>query len=284
MRRKKHSISSSAIMIILVIVCIMILFVSYISDFNGGIIGSVSNYVFVPMQKGLAVIEESASVRRGNQKTIQSLQKKNKKLQDEVNDLNNQLNTIQLQQSELEKLQKLYALDQQYGDYKKTGARVIARGTSNWFNTFTINKGSADGIKKDMNVLSDGGLVGIVTETRRNYAVVRAIIDDTSDVSAMSLNTGNICIVSGSLEEMTKNNTLNISNLEDKDGKINSGEPIVTSNVSSKYLPGLLIGYVDQLKTDPNGISKSGSLTPAVDFKHLQDVLVILKTKESGGQ
>jgi rod shape-determining protein MreC len=284
MRRKKNAISSGAVMIILVIVCIMILFISYISDFNGGVIGSISNYVFVPMQKGLSVIEESASLERGNRKTIKSLREENKKLQTQVNDLNNQLNTVQLQQSELEELQKLYSLDQQYTDYKKTGARVIARGTSNWFNTFTINKGSSDGIKPDMNVIADGGLVGIVTETGKDYAIVRAIIDDTSNVSAMSLNTGNICIVSGSLEDMTKNNTLEIKDLEDPDQKIASGEPIVTSNVSSKYLPGLLIGYVNKLKTDPNGISKSGSLTPAVDFKHLQDVLVILTIKESAGQ
>ena len=87
---------------------------------------------------------------------------------------------MQLQQSELEDLQKLYKLDQQYSGFKKTGARVIARGSSNWFNTFTINKGSQDGIKVDMNVIAGDGLVGIVTKVGKNYAIVRSIIDDTS--------------------------------------------------------------------------------------------------------
>ena len=80
---------------------------------------------------------------------------------------------------------------------------------------------------------------------------------------------------------MNKKNEIDIQNLEDKDNKISQGEPIVTSNVSSKYLPGILIGYVSDLKNDSNDLTKSGTLTPAVDFKHLQSVLVILQTKET---
>ena len=208
------------------------------------------------------------------------LKSENEKLTKQVNDLTTQLNNVQLQQSELEDLQKLYKLDQQYSGFKKTGARVIARGSSNWFNTFTINKGSQDGIKVDMNVIAGDGLVGIVTKVGKNYAIVRSIIDDTSNVSAMSLNTGDLCIASGSLERMTSENMIEFNSLEDPKDAINQGEPIVTSNISDKYLPGILIGYVNELKKDSNDITKSGTITPAVDFKHLQNVLVILQTKE----
>jgi rod shape-determining protein MreC len=280
MKRKKNSITSGALLIILSLVCVMILFTSYVTDFNGGLISSVSDYVFVPMQKGFTYVESSFERDKTDAHTLASLKSENEKLTKQVNDLTTQLNNVQLQQSELEDLQKLYKLDQQYSGFKKTGARVIARGSSNWFNTFTINKGSQDGIKVDMNVIAGDGLVGIVTKVGKNYAIVRSIIDDTSNVSAMSLNTGDLCIASGSLERMTSENMIEFNSLEDPKDAINQGEPIVTSNISDKYLPGILIGYVNELKKDSNDITKSGTITPAVDFKHLQNVLVILQTKE----
>ena len=112
---------------------------------------------------------------------------------------------------ELDKLQELYDLDKSYYDYETTGARIIGRGTTNWFNTFTIDKGSKDGIKVNMNVIADGGLVGIVVSVGDSYAVVRSIIDDTSNVSATISSTDDNCIVSGSLENMASNNLINFS-------------------------------------------------------------------------
>ena len=96
----------------------------------------------------------------------------------------------------------------------------------------------------------------------------------------MSLNTGNLCIVSGDIKTMTNENRINLTNLEDPDNQITEGEPIVTSNISDKYLPGILIGYVTTLSENANNLTKSGTLTPAVDFKHLQNVLVIMQVKE----
>ena len=58
------------------------------------------------------------------------------------------------------------------------------------------------------------------------------------------------------------------------------GEQIVTSHISSKYLPGILIGYVKEIEVDANNLTRSGYITPAVDFQHLQEVLVITSTKE----
>lgn len=284
MNRKKNNFSSGALLILLVLALVMVLFISYVTGFHGGVLGSVSDLLFTPMQKGFTYIENSSVESAKGRKTEKELTEENKALQKQVDDLTTQLNNVQLQQSELSDLQKLYQLDQQYSGFKKTGARVIARGSSNWFNTFTIDKGTRDGIKTDMNVIAGSGLVGIVTKTGRDYAIVRSIIDDTSNVSGMSLNTGNLCIVSGSLETMNQENMINLSDLEDPDKKIGDGEPIVTSNISDKYLPGILIGYINKTKADANGITESGTLVPAVDFKHLQNVLVILETKETGEQ
>ena len=81
---------------------------------------------------------------------------------------------------------------------------------------------------------------------------------------------------------MTESNMITFSNLEDSEDKVSTGDSVVTSNISDKYLPGLLIGYVADITEDNNNLTKSGEITPVVDFKHLQDVLVIMQLKETG--
>ena len=61
------------------------------------------------------------------------------------------------------------------------------------------------------------------------------------------------------------------------------GDKIVTSSISDKYLPGILIGYISSLDVDSNNLTKSGLITPAVDFEHLEEVLVVTKLKQTVG-
>ena len=279
-RRRNAGIPSKYLLVILTIFCIMLLFTSYVTGFSGGPLQLISSYIFVPMQRGLDYVGSSISISNEDAQTREELLAENEKLRQQVEDLSVQLNNTRLQQSELETLRELYQLDQSY-DYETTGARIIAKGTSNWFNTFTIDKGSNDGIQVNMNVIADGGLVGIVTEVNPSSAVVKTIIDDTSNVSGMINTTMDQCIVSGSLSSMTENRTIPFSNLEDEQDAVSSGDAIVTSNISDKYLPGILIGYINTIATDANDLTKSGTLTPVVDFKHLQEVLIITTVKET---
>lgn len=281
-RRGKSSFPSKYILLLLTVICIMLLFAGYATGYAGEPIRTICNYVFVPMQKGLDYVGESISINSDDTKTKEQLIAENEQLQEQIDELSTQLTNTRLQQSELDTLRELYNLDQTYADYETTGAHVIGKGTSNWFNTFTIDKGSKDGIKVDMNVIAGSGLVGIVTDVGKNYAVVRAIIDDTSNVSGMILSNNDNCIVSGNLKSMTESNMITFSNLEDSEDKVSTGDSVVTSNISDKYLPGLLIGYVTDITEDNNNLTKSGKITPVVDFKHLQDVLVIMQLKETG--
>ena len=281
-RRGKSSFPSKYILLLLTVICIMLLFAGYATGYAGEPIRTICNYVFVPMQKGLDYVGESISINSDDTKTKEQLIAENAQLQEQIDELSTQLTNTRLQQSELDTLRELYDLDQTYADYKTTVAHVIGKGTSNWFNTFTIDKGSKDGIKVDMNVIAGSGLVGIVTDVGKNYAVVRAIIDDTSNVSGMILSNNDNCIVSGNLKSMTESNMITFSNLEDSEDKVSTGDSVVTSNISDKYLPGLLIGYVTDITEDNNNLTKSGEITPVVDFKHLQDVLVIMQLKETG--
>ena len=76
-------------------------------------------------------------------------------------------------------------------------------------------------------------------------------------------------------------NQIIFSQLLDSADVVSVGDKIVTSNISDKYLPGILIGYITEINIDANNLSKSGYLKPVVDFEHLSEVLVIMQQKQS---
>lgn len=209
----------------------------------------------------------------------QDLISKNQELQDAVDTLTEQNNILIQNQSELSRLQELYNLDEEYSSYPKVAARIISKDPGNWYDTFMINKGSNDGIRVDNNVIAGKGLVGIVTEVGTNWATVRAIIDDSSYVSVMTVGTDDNCVVAGDLE-LIDEGKLRFSQLYDKDDKVTVGERIVTSNISDKYVEGLFVGYVSEIELDTNNLTKTGTIVTPVDFQHLKDVFVITVNKQ----
>ncbi len=163
--------------------------------------------------------------------------------------------------------------------YEKTAARVIANDSGDWFQVFRVDKGSADGIQVGSNVLAGGGLAGIVTDVGAHYATVRSIIDDSSRVSAMAVQSGETCFVAGDLT-LYKDGRLRITNIK-KGGDVKEGDRIVTSNISSRFLPGILVGYAVDVSIDSNQLTSSGYLIPAARFNNLQEVLIITDVKET---
>lgn len=279
MRKKNQSsFSSKYCLLILSIISILLMGLSLITDKLNGPLRAVANYTIVPMQNGINTVGVWMSDLTKNLDTLKELQAENDALKSEINELTMKNNLLQLDKEELTRLRELYKLDEYYSDYKTIGARVTANDSGNWFRSFIIDKGKKDGIKVDMNVLAEGGLVGIVTEVGPNWSRVRSIIDDASNVSALVLSTSDTCIVNGDLTLM-QDGKIRFEQLPNNDTEIKSGEPIVTSHISNKYLQGILIGYMNEIHLDANNLTRSGYIIPAVDFQHLQEVLIITSTK-----
>ena len=281
-KKNRINIPGYIVLLFLGLFCIVILFYSFATGFSGGFLTVVADYVFAPMQEGLSNAGSGISHAVDTHREKEKLLAENESLTRRVNELESKLTNTQLKQNELERLEGLLQLSKDYDQYKTTGARIIAKGTSNWFTTFTIDKGSADGIKKDMNVIADNGLVGCVTSVGKHYANVRSIIDDDSNVSASVSTTEDDMIITGGIEQAQKTGLISFSGLRDTDNKVKEGDAVVTSNISSKYLPGILIGYIAEKKDDTNALTSSGTITPVVEFSHLSEVLVITELKESG--
>lgn len=282
--RSKFQIPSKYMLSILTLLCGILIYASFTVNLSGGPLNTVAGYVFIPMQKGINYVGNWISDKADNLNDLRDVMEENQKLKAQVDELTSELNTIKLEQYELDNLRELLQLDQKYPSYEKVAANVIGKDAGNWFSIFTIDKGSKDGVEIDMNVIAGSGLVGIITDVGPNYAKVRSIIDDMSKTSGMLLTTSDRCIVHGDLQEMNDNQNILFTDLKDSDDTAAVGDPVVTSHVSDKYLQGILIGYVNELAVDSNNLTKSGTITPAVDFEHIAEVLVILDKKESGGE
>ena len=280
MRRKsKFSLPSKYMLLLLTILCVGMMFVTFVTNVNLEPVQTVSGYVIVPIQKGINNIGLWLSDKVDYRQTLQELQAENQQLKEKVNELTIENSELVQDTYELGRLRDMYQLDAKYPGYTKVAARVIGKDAGNWFSTFMIDKGTDDGINIDCNVIADGGLVGIVTRVGKDWASVRSIIDDSSNVSAMTLSTSDTCIVKGDLELMSDGH-IQLMQLLDEADEIQVGEEVVTSNISVKYLEGIPIGYVSELSYDANKLTKSGTITPIADFQHLQEVLVITDRKE----
>lgn len=276
--KNQFSLASKYWLLILAIICIILMGLSGFADTGKGPLAWVAGYTVVPMQKGINRVGMWISDVSDNFATLQEVREENKQLKEKVAELTVENNQLQQNSAELERLQELFKMHQDTADYPKVGANVIASENSNWFSRFTIDKGSNDGIEVDMNVLSGAGLVGIVTEVGPNYSIVSSIIDD-KNVSAMMLETFDKCIVSGDLK-LIGEGVVKFEQLANNENEVKVGTQVVTSNISDKYLQGLLIGYVSEVTVDANNLTRSGYIIPATDFHELNEVLVITTTKK----
>lgn len=274
--KDRFSIPPRYILFGLTVLCVISCILSVVkSDYTSGI-RNVTSYVMSPLQTGLNSVAVWISDKVDNFETLKEVQAENEQLKSQLEILMNENSTLNLDRNELEQLRMLYKLDQTYS-YPKVAAQVIAKDSSNFFSTFTINKGSKDGITVDMNVISGSGLVGIVTSVTKNTATVRSIIDDFSNVSAMIAVTSDFCNVSGDLT-LINEGKIHVENIS-KESLVGDGYAVVTSHISSKYLPGILIGYTSDIGIDANNLTKSGYVTPIVDFENIQYVFVITERK-----
>lgn len=277
--RRNFEFSPKMLLIFLTVICMLLVSVSVLFKDATRPFTNIVAAVVIPMQEGINSVGVWVSDRVGSMQSMEELRTENEQLRQQVEDLTRQNESLQSDQSELEELRSLFALSQQYVDYTKIGARVISSGSGNWYENFVINKGSDDGIAVNMNVLAGEGLVGIVTEVGHNFARVQSIISDDSSVSAMSASAADTCVVKGNSESARRDGVIDVTYIS-KDAAMVDGEELVTSNISSKYLPGLKIGTVSGIEMDSSNLTKSAKLTPVVDFQHVGEVLVITQLKE----
>ena len=271
---------SKLILFFLSLFCGIMIIVSFALEFTDSPVKDVVGVVLTPIQSGINHVGGWFSGKMDYFEDNLKLAAQNEELQSQVDQLTVENTQLLQDKDELNSLRDLYELDHKYETYEKVGARVISKDdSSNWFSTFTIDKGSNDGLAVDMNVMAGSGLVGIITDVGPNWATVRSIIDDYSNVSAQISETEDTCIIAGDLS-LTDEGTVRLVKLNNPDSKVKVGDTVVTSQISDIFLPGILIGYVSEIGVDSNNLTHSGLVSTVVDFKDIKEVLVIKNLKQ----
>ena len=269
------------ILFILTACCVISMGYYYIKKENIVSVGQVAGAITVPVQKGVNKLGSIFFNFDQERLSKEEAMAKIESLEDENKELKEQMVSYDQKIQEYQDMRELLELKSEYADYDTVGATVIFSDmTGNWFSTFTIDKGTDDGLEVGMNVLSSGGLVGYISDIAKGHAVVTSIINDNVNVSAMQSTTGDDCVVTGDLPYMKEHGLLKLQYM-DTDFNISRDNVIVTSNISDRYLPGLVIGYAQDVTVDENGLAASGYLKPAADFKHIRNVLVVTTQKQS---
>ena len=275
---EKFTIPSKYLLFVLTCLCTVLMALTFSTDVFNQPLNTAVGYVVVPFQQGISKAGSWLTGRKDELVQIRQLLEENVRLQQQLDEVLLENTRLQQEKSELSRLRELYLLDNQYDEYHKVGARIIARDSGNWYSVFTIDKGADDGLQIDMNVIASGGLVGRISEVGPNWARVTSVISDNSNVSAMTLNSSDTMTVTGDLKTM-HDGVIRFSQLIDSQDGVAVGDKVVTSHISDKYLPNILIGTIHTINRDSNNLTKSGYLTPAVDFEHLEEVLVITDMK-----
>ncbi|MCD7864137.1 MAG: rod shape-determining protein MreC [Lachnospiraceae bacterium] len=278
---EKFTIPSKYLLFALSAFCCLLLILSIFTSIFDTALSYVAGYVVIPFQKGITVVGTYLTDRADLFADMQELIAQNESLQEQVDELTVENNRLQQDKYELNELRKLFDLGEEYESYTKTGARIVSSESTNWYYSFVIDKGTDDGLAVNMNVIADGGLVGIITKVGPNWARVTSIISDDVYIMSQLLSTQDNLLVEGDLSLIQSDGVISFSDLLDTTDSAVVGDKVVTSNISDKFLPGLVVGYIQSIETDANNMTKSGTILPAVDFNHLEEVLVILELKET---
>ncbi len=206
--------------------------------------------------------------------SVESLQEENDELRKQVAELERQLRQAKEDSEENERLRTLLNLRQQRQDFVFESCTVVGEGSSNWASTLTLNKGTTFDISVgDCVVNEEGFLVGVITDAGLNWSTVTTILDTSSQLGAKVFRTGETTVAQGDLSLITKD-LLKLSYLEGESSVIN-GDLVVTSGLGGYYPSDLVIGAVQEIHTEDNGLTKYAILSPKVDLAQVIQVFVI---------
>ncbi len=275
---KRRDIHPKYLLLALTIICVIFLVFSYFAGDKIAVLKNHTVKIITPIQQGINEIGIWTDSKLKNLKEIEKLNAENAELKNQISEYKAEITNYQNKLLELSNLQALYKLDEQYPDYNKTAANVFAKDASSWFSIFYIDKGRNDEIYVGANVLCGDGLAGIVTECYDDYSKVRAVIDDSSNISARVMPANALCTVEGNLSQFD-NGYMTVKNI-DKDAKVSVGDKVVTSTISERFHPGITIGYVSEISMDSNNLTMTAYITPAVNFDNISNVLIITDQKQ----
>ena len=266
-KNKKAEIAG--IVITIVILILIVIFSN--ADSETSFLENAASKLVMPVQNGLTYLKNKISGNSTFFTDINNLKEENEELSQRNSELEQSLRELENIRSENETLKEYLGLTEKYGEYSTVPAYIINKDISNYSKTIVINVGTDDGIKENMTVIADQGLVGHVISVTSDTAKVRTIVDTSSSVSCLLSTTDESIVCKGTLEE---GSALKAMYIPDDDGII-QGDSVETSGLGGIYPKGIHVGSIKRVVNTQNATDRYAIVETAVDFDKLDTVLVI---------
>jgi len=267
---KKSGILGIAITIVILIILVIITNMENSKLYN---VENVISKIISPIQNGITYLQNKISGNSVFFADMDQLKQENQNLKEKNSRLEQQLRELEILKAENETLKQYVDLTDKYESYKTIPAYVINEDITNYSKTIVINVGKDDGIKENMTVIADEGLVGYVISVTSNTAKVQTIVDSASSTSAISSSTRDTMVCKGTIDGTSTLKATYIST----ESSIIEGDSVETSGMGGIYPKGIYIGKVTSVKEGKNKIDETVEVQTAVDFEKLETVLVVLE-------
>ncbi|MDI3480493.1 MAG: rod shape-determining protein MreC [Tepidanaerobacteraceae bacterium] len=269
---------------LLVIVLFLLIFTINYTSKNQSFFSRLESPVITilsPAQKVLSTATAAIKESLGTIPDILALKKQNEELKKQVAELEQYKQKFLEYQKENINLRSLLGLKQRNYQYDLETAEVIGREPGNWFNVILIDKGEESGIKKDMAVITDKGLVGYILSAGKNFSKVILITDNRCSVSAMIERTRDNGILKGTIEPAPMGYIKMV--YLPQEANIIKGDTVISSGLGGLIPKGIIIGEVVEAQKETNGLMQYAIVKPEVDFQKLEQVFVIKNHNGSQG-
>ena len=198
----------------------------------------------------------------------------NESLKKRISEMEAEIQDSEELERENERLRELLNLAEAHEDFTYTPAYISAWDGSNWSSSFTINKGTNQGIEEGMCAVTEyGQLVGLVTEVGYSWATVTTILDSNSEIGASVASSGYTGIVQG-VYQTSGEGELRMNYIS-SDAVLTNGDQVITTGSGDSYPRGLILGYISDVGVDETGVAKYAVLDTEQDFSELEQIFII---------
>ena len=278
--RKEKQTGKKIIALIFVFISVFCcVFFAARGKFNTRATNGVIMMITSPFQRVCSWAGSQLTFIKNTVQEISHLHEQNKLLREEVEILRAQNLTASEYASENQRLRNLLGYKQAAIQFDLVAASVIGRESASWSSVILINRGTLDGVANNMAVVTEMGLVGHVMEAGVNSSKVQLLIDPRSSVGTLIQRPESRVagIVEGDIKNPSHPRMVNIP----KDSDVKVDDMVVTSGFGGVYPKGIVVGKVIEVRNEEGGLLEYGVLDTSVDFQKLEDVAVIVASREA---